>query len=103
LGAVPPFPPSPPLPNIPSVPPRSIVVPATPPEKSVDDLLAELERVQAQKAGLDKQELELKTTLRKKLDQQAERLNKLGVPLKAAQPDRGGRIIIEGNTAQGHP
>ncbi|WP_171471993.1 POTRA domain-containing protein [Frigoriglobus tundricola] len=75
--------------------------PTPPPEKTVEALLNELEQVQAQKAELEKKEQELKTTVRKKLEQQAERLNKLGVtpaPAKPAQPDRVGRIIIEGNT-----
>jgi len=75
--------------------------PTPPPEKTVEELLNELERVQAQKAELEKKEQDLKTTVRKKLEQQTERLNKLGVtpvPAKPAQPDRVGRIIIEGNT-----
>jgi hypothetical protein len=75
-------------------------VPTTPPEKTVDELLSELERVQAEKAGLEKREQELKAMLRKKMEQQAERLKKLGVapqPAKDAEPDRVGQIILEGN------
>lgn len=70
-----------------------------PPEKSVEELLTDLERVQAQKAELDKREQELKATIRKKLEKQAERLNKLGVMPKKEEkePDRVGRITIEGN------
>jgi hypothetical protein len=66
-----------------------------PPEKSVDELLSELERVQAQKAELEKKEQELKALVRKRLEKQTERLNKL---LPPANPDRVGQIIIEGNT-----
>src|SRR5262249_53824238 len=69
--------------------------------KSVDELLNELERIQSQKAELEKKERELKAALQKKLELQAERLKKLGVvpqPAKETEPDRVGRIIIEGNT-----
>jgi hypothetical protein len=72
------------------VPPVTPSPPAPPPEKSVDDLLTELERVQAQKAELEKKEQELKATLRKKLEQQTERLQKLGVGPKAAKPAGSG-------------
>lgn len=70
-------------------------------EKSVDDLLAELERLRARKAEVEKKEQELTAALRKKLQTQTERLQKLGVAPKDtthAEPDRVGRIIIEGNT-----
>lgn len=71
-----------------------------PREKSVDDLLAELEDLQAQKARIEKQEAELKAALRKKLDTQAERLKKVGVApgAKEKEQDRVGQILIEGNT-----
>jgi hypothetical protein len=81
--------------------PPSLVIPAVPQEKSVDELLNDLEQLQAQKAELEKRERELKATLRKRLEKQAERLNKLGVapqPAKEPEPDRVGRIVIEGNT-----
>ena len=68
-------------------------------EKTVEELLTELERVQSEKAALEKKEQELKATVRKKLEQQAERLNKLGVtPKDMKTPDRVGQIFIEGNT-----
>jgi hypothetical protein len=87
----------PPLPEVPT--PADFKKPPAPPEKSVDDLLNELERVQAQKAELEKKEQELKAQLRKKLEAQTERLKKLGVaPKDAKEPDRVGRITIEGNT-----
>jgi hypothetical protein len=81
------------LPSLPSHPNP----PAPPAEKSIEQTLDELERVQAQKAELDKKELELKAAVRKKLEQQSERLNKLGVR-KVVEPDRVSRIFIEGNT-----
>ncbi|MBN9118925.1 MAG: hypothetical protein J0I06_07160 [Planctomycetes bacterium] len=87
--------PPPPVPS--PTPPLGPTAPA-PREKSVDDLLAELEDLQAQKARLEKQEAELKATIRKRLDAQTERLKKLGVTQEAKGPDRVGRIIIEGNT-----
>lgn len=99
-----------PPPNVPTAPPAAPawklepLGPTTPPaprEKFVDELLAELEDLQAQKARLEKQETELKAAIRKKLDAQAERLKKLGVapqPAKDKEPDRVGRITIEGNT-----
>lgn len=98
---VPPVPPPPANGNL--IPPPSVplpAVPVAPREKTVDELLSELEQVQAQKAALDKQEAELKAAIRKKLDAQAERLKKLGVagPAKDKEPDRIGRIVIEGNT-----
>lgn len=87
----------PPAPPAPSPPPLGPTVSPPPREKTVDELLAELEDVQAQKAALEKREQELKTTLRAKLGLQAERLKKLGVTPLVPPPDRVGRIIIEGN------
>ena len=113
-----------PPPGAPSTPPAAYAVPLgptavpPPPEKSVEDLLNELERVQAEKAALEKREQDLKAALRKKLEAQVERLRKLGVAPSErdkvgraliegdapagdrviAKPDRVGRIIIEGNT-----
>lgn len=60
------------LPSVPTPPPP-------PPEKTVDDLIKELEGIQAQKAELEKKEKELKAALGKKLEVQGERLKKLGV------------------------
>ncbi len=81
--------------------PPVFVKPTPPPEKTVEDLLNELERVQAEKAELEKKEQELKATVRKKLELQAERLKKLGVaPKDAKQPDRVGQIFIEGAAAK---
>jgi hypothetical protein len=102
----------PPITNIPPVtPPIPAPTPPTapvpPPPPTVDQLLDALEQVQARKAELDKQEQTLKAEIRKKLEAQAERAKKLGVapqppvlfPMAAQpEPDRVGRIIIEGNT-----
>jgi hypothetical protein len=90
--------PPPPAVLVPTAPPIALPAPPPPLPKSVEDLLSELERVQAQKAELDKKEQELKAVISKKLEAQAERLKKLGVAPKAAEPDRVGKIIIEGNT-----
>ncbi len=90
-----------PSPNVPTAPawkPEPPSPPVAPREKTVDELLAELEDVQAQKARLDKQEAELKAAIRKKLDAQAERLKKLGV---APEPDKVGRVIVEGSDRGG--
>lgn len=97
--AVPPPPSSGPLIPAPSVPLPS--APAAPPrEKTVDELLTELERVEAEKTALAKREQELALALRKKLEAQTERLKKLhiGWPPKEKEADRVGKIIIEGNT-----
>lgn len=63
-------------------------------------MLTELESIRAQKAELDRKEKELKAAIAKKLEEQGERLKKLGLAppaAKGAEPDRVGRIIIEGN------
>ena len=87
--------------EFPTVPPAVSVPVPPPPPPSVEQLLDALERIQAQKAAIEKQEQELKAAIRKKLEAQAERLKKLGVapqPAKEAEPDRVGQITIEGNT-----
>ncbi|MDY3560187.1 hypothetical protein R5W23_001412 [Gemmata sp. JC673] len=85
-----------------SAPSPQIVPPAAPvpppqTEKTVDDLLTELEQLRVQQTELAKREKELTEALRKKLQQQTERMQKLGVAPKAPEPDRVGRILIEGN------
>lgn len=71
-----------------------------PPPPTLDQLLDQLEQVQAQKAELAKREESLRQIIRKKLDEQDQRLKKLGLaPMpKEKEPDRVCRIIIEGNT-----
>lgn len=83
-------------------PPAELLRPnAKPPvPKSVDLLILELEQLRAQKAELEKQEREVLAALRARLQEQANQLQKLGItpPAPAApEPDRVGRIIIEGN------
>lgn len=83
-------------------PPAELLRPnAKPPvPKSVDLLILELEQLRAQKAELEKQEREVLAALRGRLQEQANQLQKLGIvsPAPAApEPDRVGRIIIEGN------
>ncbi len=96
-----------PNPGSPLIPPTGLPLPGSSPitlppipvEKTVDDLIAELERLHAQKADLEKKEQELKAVLRKRLQLQTERLQKLGVTLKDVKPrapDRVGRILLEG-------
>ncbi len=82
------------------IPPTAVPVPPVPQVKSVDDLLTELENLRAQKAELEKREQDLNAALRKKLDAQAERLKKLGTAPKSAEPDRVGKIVLEGNAAK---
>lgn len=89
---------------VPTAPPpaRTVVPPIPPAERSVEDLLTTIENLRAQKAELAKLEAELTAALGKKLQQQTERLQKLGIAPKdakpaAPEPDRVGRIIIEGN------
>jgi TolA-binding protein len=50
----------------------------TPTEKSIDQLIDEVEQVRAQKGELERKEQELLKEIRKKLDKQAERVNRLG-------------------------
>lgn len=92
-------PPPPPPPSGPPIPPAIIPsAPTPPPPPPLDQLLDQLEQVQAQKAELAKREESLKQIIRKKLDEQDQRLKKLGLaPPKEKEPDRVGRIIIEGN------
>lgn len=84
------------LPSLPGAPNPSAPPPA---EKSVEQLLDDLERVQAQKTELERMERELKAAVRKRLAKQAERLNKFGVD-PHAEPDRAGRIVLQGFAAK---
>jgi hypothetical protein len=72
---------------------------AAPHKKSVDQLLDELERVQAQKAELEDRERELKAAVRAALGRQAERVSKLGAAAEA-EPDRVGQVLLEGFAAK---
>ena len=79
-----------------SIPPQ--VVPVAPKEPTVDEMLDSLEKLRAQKAEIEKREQELVAAIRRKIEKQSERLERLGVaPRPAARtPDRIGRIMIVG-------
>lgn len=109
--------------NIPSAPPAVPVIPASnmpppniPPitpaipvfpqptimpvkEKSLDQLLDELETLRAQKAEIEKKEQALTKTIQQKATKQADRMMQLGItpPAPAGAPIRVGQILIEGN------
>jgi hypothetical protein len=86
-------------------PPQSPPVRPTPLEKSLEQLLDELQALQAQKAELSKKEQELARAIKQKSDRLTERMKQLGIAAPAAtdSPPRVGRILIEGNekTADG--
>jgi hypothetical protein len=65
----------------PSLPGFSGVTPPTLPaaEKTIDQLLNEVEQLRVQKAELAKREQELLKEVRLKLEKQAERVNRLGI------------------------
>jgi hypothetical protein len=80
-------PPAPPPSGVtppPYLPPRPSP-PAPPAPRSVEELLTELESIKAQKAELERKEKELKAAIAKKLEEQAERLKKLGIAPKAVE------------------
>ena len=67
--------------------------PQAPEDKSLDQLLDELEAVRAQKAELEKREQEVTRAIQRRAEKQAERMNRLGVtpgtlpaPTVPAQP-----------------
>jgi hypothetical protein len=64
-----------------AAPPPGAGVPKAAPAPTIDDLLARLDSIKAQKAALEKAERETVATLVEKLRQQRERVRKLGVPL----------------------
>src|SRR5437763_5743531 len=82
------------------IPPQS--VPVAPKEPTVDEMLDSLERLRAQKAEIEKREQELVAAIRRKIEKQAERLERLGVAPRpaAATPDRVGRIVIVGASGE---
>ena len=75
-----PVPPPTPPPSTPQIETLRYIEPL--PEQTVDQLIAELERLKTQKAEIEKQEQAVKDTLAKKLADQHERLKKLGVEKK---------------------
>jgi hypothetical protein len=83
---------------VPSLPSTSAA--QLPKEKSLDQLLDELEAIRAKKVEMEKAEQELVKAIQQKSTKQAERMKQLGLNPAAATdgPKRVGRIIIEGNT-----
>ncbi|OWK38329.1 hypothetical protein FRUB_07449 [Fimbriiglobus ruber] len=64
-------------------------------------MLDEFEALRAQKAELEKKEIELTKAIRTLMGKQVERISRLGiVPAVSAAPDRVGRIVITGNAGK---
>jgi hemolysin activation/secretion protein len=86
----PPMPPLPIAPTIPSVQPTK--------EKSLDQLLDELETLRKQKAEMEKKEQELVKLIQQKADKHVERMKQLGVVPRetSGEPKRIGRVLFEG-------
>ncbi len=71
---------------------------------SIDDLLAKLDVIKAQKAALEKSERETVALLKERLEQQRLRLQKLGVTAEegvAPQPPARPVVGLEGSTPAG--
>ncbi len=90
---VPIAPPSPPLPTTPAFVPTQPVK-----EKSLDQLLDDLELLRKQKAELEKKEQDLIKVIQQKADKQADRMKQLGLMIKvpSTEPSRIGRIFLQG-------
>jgi hypothetical protein len=82
--------------NLPTAP-RAVAPPA---EKSLDQLLDELEALRAQKAELEKKEAELTKAIRQKAERQADRMNRLGLGAAPGLPDRVGRVVLVGGAGK---
>lgn len=72
--------------------PSTTPAPTPPAEQTVDQVLDALERLQAQKAELEKQEQALKDVLAKKLEKQGERVKKVGLKKDAPPKPREGPV-----------
>jgi len=59
---------------------------AQPKERNIDQLLDEIQAVRAQRAELEKKEQSLVVEVRKLVDKQTDRLNKLGLGLQVQPP-----------------
>jgi hypothetical protein len=81
------------MPLTPQPTPATKPVPTQPREPTVDQVLEALEHLQAQKAELEKQEQSLKAVLAKKLEQQGERVKKVG--LKKDEPKQMPETRVE--------
>jgi hypothetical protein len=90
-------------PAVPPPLPAPPAIPAPPPPKTVEQLVQELEAVQAQKAALLKREADLKAEVRKKLaelNQRVEKLDPAPDAAKAGEPSRVGRVLLDGFGAE---
>lgn len=88
-----PDPPAVPGTQAPPVPSAPVTKPAPPPP-TVDELLAELETVQKQKAELAKQEEGLKAKLQERLKEQKNRLKSLGIAGDQVDKDVGAANLV---------
>jgi hypothetical protein len=84
-----------PVPTVPIPPPdiklptvnlTPVPVPALVPPPTVEDLLAQLQKLRQQKAELEKQEQAVVAKLQERLKDQADQLKKLGIVIPAAAP-----------------
>jgi Spy/CpxP family protein refolding chaperone len=80
--------PAPDLPALPGLPaaPSLQPAPAQPKERTINQMLDEIQTIRAQKAELAKMEQALMTEVRKMVEQQNERLNKMGLGTPAQPP-----------------
>jgi hypothetical protein len=67
------------------------------PQENIDQMLDRLEQLRAQKAELEKKEQELLATIRKRIDKQTERLDRMGITLKSPE-----QIAPPPQPAKGH-
>jgi hypothetical protein len=77
------------VPVAPSAPSNTIpppAVPAAPLEQTVDQMLDRLEHLRAQKAEIERKEQELLSAIRKKIEKQSERLDRLGITPRPPEP-----------------
>ncbi len=77
-----------PPPGVPPTTPRVVGATDVPAERSLDQLLDRLEALRAQKAELERQEQEVVKEIRRKVEKQSDRLQRLGVsdPILPAAP-----------------
>jgi hypothetical protein len=90
------------------------MTPVPAPEKTLEQMLDELESLRDRKAEIEKKEAELVKAIQRRSEKQADRMNRLGVggavvpvapqaiPLVEVPqvPDRVGRVVIEGNAGK---
>jgi len=79
-------PPAIPTPESPAVPAAPTLHASQPKERSVNELLDEIQQIRVRKAELEKKEQLLVAEVRKLVAQQADRLNKMGLGVQALPP-----------------